>query len=159
MWEIPSFPQEPVPGPPACPSHQPHRRPLIWCRKKLLSEPRRLQLLGRPVLPVSLASHRQELLFWMLPTAPLVWPGPCKALFSLRGQTVYSSGISLTSRLRLGIELGLQTAEPLSKAWLSAPAGSGEQAWVRLDPQELSNSERQRKQWAGSRSCCGHKLL
>lgn len=67
--------------------------------------------------------------------------------------------VSLTSRSRLGIELGLQTAEPLSKAWHSAPPGRGEQAGVRLDPQELSKAERQRKQWAGSRSWCGHRPL
>lgn len=59
-WEILSFPQEPVPGPPACPSHQPHRKPLIWSRKKLLSKPRHLQLLGRPVLPVSLLCQQQR---------------------------------------------------------------------------------------------------
>lgn len=49
-WEIPSFPQEPIPGPPACPSRQPHRKALTWSPKKLFPEPRHLQLLGRPVL-------------------------------------------------------------------------------------------------------------
>lgn len=59
-WEIPSFPQEPVPGLPACPSHQLHRKSLIWSRKKLLSEPRHLQLQGRPVLPASLLRQQQH---------------------------------------------------------------------------------------------------
>lgn len=170
IWEILSFPQEPVPGPPACPSHQPHRKPLIWSRKKLLSEPRHLQLLGRPVLPVSLLRQQQRggggsggrggccsLLDAAHCSLNVAWPlqGPLQP----EGTDCLLFRVSLTSRSRLGIELGLQTAEPLSKAWHSAPPGRGEQAGVRLDPQELSKAERQRKQWAGSRTWCGHRPL